>query len=175
MAEQVVLDQLQPVGERIERWEEGVDEPVGEPVDELGGASRRPIPIVVPPIELVDSGRRVVPERDDETLRHVRVNLDEAVLVGRVAVEHEEDGLAVVVELRPLPELQRVLDRERMETERLADHRHVLGRRPRTSSQKKPLATSRSSAARVSWKSLAPEAPTTRQSAVDRPALTGRR
>jgi hypothetical protein len=45
------------------------------------------------------------------------VDLDQTVLVRRGPVDHEEDVVAVLVELGPLPELLGVLDRERMELE----------------------------------------------------------
>jgi len=58
------------------------------------------------------------------------VHLDQPVVVGDGAVDDEEDEVLVVVELRPLPEVLRVLDRERMEPEHVAQDPEALLLRP---------------------------------------------
>ena len=70
----------------------------------------------------------LAPHGDEEALRVEEVHLDEAVDVGRRrgAVDDEEDEVAVVLELRALAELLRVLERERMETEDVAEKREVV-------------------------------------------------
>lgn len=71
--------------------------------------------------------RRLVPaDGDEEALRVVAVNLDEPILVWRVAEDDEEDEIVVVLALGALPEVLRVLDRERMEGERLLQKLDVL-------------------------------------------------
>jgi len=67
---------------------------------------------------------------DEEALRVEAVHLDQPVLVGDGAVDDEEDEVLVVVELRPLPEVLRVLDRERMEPEHVAQDPEALLLRP---------------------------------------------
>jgi hypothetical protein len=58
------------------------------------------------------------------------VHLDQTVLVRDGAVDDQEDVVVVVVELRALPEVLRVLDRERMELEHVAQDREVFLGRP---------------------------------------------
>lgn len=71
--------------------------------------------------------RRLVPaDGDEEALRVVAVNLDEPILVGRVAEDDEEDEIVVVLALGALSEVLRVLDRERMEAERLLEKLDLL-------------------------------------------------
>jgi hypothetical protein len=123
----VVLDLLQVLVELREGRQERVDERVREPIEQLRGAPGRLVDAVVALVEPVDSGRRVVAEGDDQSLRRVHVHLDEAVVVGRVTEEDEEGEVAVVVELRPLVELHRVLDGEGVEAERPADRLDVVG------------------------------------------------
>jgi hypothetical protein len=48
------------------------------------------------------------------------MHLDQPVVVWRRAIDNEEDEVVVLVELRPLAELLRVLDRERMKFEDIA-------------------------------------------------------
>ena len=54
------------------------------------------------------------------------MHLHEAVVVGVGAVDDEEDVVAVLVELRALAEVLRVLERERVEAEDVAQDREVL-------------------------------------------------
>jgi hypothetical protein len=71
--------------------------------------------------------RRLVPAYGDkEALGVVAVDLDEPVLVGGVAEDDEEDEIVVVLALGALSEVLRVLDRERMEAERLLEKLDVL-------------------------------------------------
>ena len=55
------------------------------------------------------------------------MHLDETVLVRRGAVDDEEDEVVVLVELGPLAEVLRVLDRERMELEDVSQDLEVVG------------------------------------------------
>jgi hypothetical protein len=68
--------------------------------------------------------------RDEEAVGVEAVHLDEAVVVGRGAVDDEEDEVAVLVELGPLVELLRVFDGQRVEAEGFAQDVEVLGLRP---------------------------------------------
>jgi hypothetical protein len=71
--------------------------------------------------------RRLVPAYgDEEALRVVAMHLDEPVLVRRVAEHDEEDKIVVVLALGALSKVLRVLDRERMEAERLLEKLDVL-------------------------------------------------
>ena len=56
------------------------------------------------------------------------MHLDEPVVVGRGAVDDEEDEVVVVVDLGALPEVLGVLDRERMELEDVAEDLEVAQR-----------------------------------------------
>jgi len=49
------------------------------------------------------------------------VHLDEPVVVRGGAVDDDEDEVVVLVDLRTLPEVLRVLDRQRVVAERLAE------------------------------------------------------
>ena len=49
------------------------------------------------------------------------MHLDEPVLLRRGAIDDEEDKVVVVVDLRALAEVLRVLDRERMKSEGVAE------------------------------------------------------
>jgi hypothetical protein len=53
------------------------------------------------------------------------VHLDEPVLVGRRAVDDDEDEVVVLVQLRALAEVLRVFDRERVEPEFLTQELEV--------------------------------------------------
>ena len=76
-------------------------------------------------------GRRLVAvDGDEEAFGVEAVHLDQPVLVGDGAVDDEEDEVVVVVELRPLAEVLRILERERMELEDIAQDGEVLLRRP---------------------------------------------
>src|SRR6266496_3075732 len=63
---------------------------------------------------------------DEEALGVEAVHLDQAVLIGRGAVDDEEDEIVVILDLRPLLEVLRVLDRERVEPEDLAQDLEVI-------------------------------------------------
>jgi hypothetical protein len=58
------------------------------------------------------------------------VHLDEPIVVGRGSVDDDEDEVVVVVELRPLVELLRILDREWVEFEDVAQDLEVVLARP---------------------------------------------
>jgi hypothetical protein len=58
------------------------------------------------------------------------MHLDKPVVVGRSAVNDEEEKVVVVVDLGALVKVLRVLDRERMEPEDVAQDIEVALRRP---------------------------------------------
>lgn len=75
---------------------------------------------------------------DEVALVVEAVDLDEPVFVGGRAVEDEEGEVVVAVDLGPLAELLRVLDRQRMEVEDVAQNPEVVASGWSRSSQKKP-------------------------------------
>jgi hypothetical protein len=85
-----------------------------------------------------DPGQRTgltMPHRQHESRAHEDAELSALHLVAGLQVarrpEHEEERLAVELELWPLVDAQRVFDREWMELERPLGHRHLLlGRHP---------------------------------------------
>ncbi len=112
-----------------EEGEEAVDEPVDDPVEgerRLAEAVRAAL-VTLP--RFGEGGAVVAPHGDEVALGVEAVDLDEVVLVGRGAVDDEEDEVVVLVELGPLPEVHRVLDRERVEPEYLAEEPEQLVRR----------------------------------------------
>ena len=64
--------------------------------------------------------------RDEVPLGVEAVHLDEPVLVGRSTVDDDEGEVVVVVDLRPLAEMLRILDREGVEREHVAQDVEVL-------------------------------------------------
>ena len=83
------------------------------------------------------------PNRDEVALGIEDVHLDEAVVVRRRRrpVDDEEDEVVVLLELRALAELLRVLERERVEAEDVAEEREIFRprRRSRSSQKNSPL------------------------------------
>ena len=75
--------------------------------------------------DLGEGGTVIVVDGDEEALGVEAVHLDQPVVVRRRAVHDEEDEVVVVIELGPLAELLRVLDRERMEPEDVAQDLEV--------------------------------------------------
>ena len=67
---------------------------------------------------------------DEEPVGVEAVHLDKPVLVGRGAVDDDEDEVVVVVDLRPLAELLGILNRERVELEAVAQDLEVGAVRP---------------------------------------------
>ena len=128
--EDAVLERVDPIVDRGEAREEAVDEPVDDAVQQ----ARRVVDgLVALDVALAEGrqGRRLVAvQRDQVAVGVEAVHLDEAVavlVVGR-AEDDEEDVAVVVVDLRPLVEPPRVLERERVEVELLAQDLEV-GRR----------------------------------------------
>jgi hypothetical protein len=66
---------------------------------------------------------------EEEAFGIEAVHLDQPVLVRDGAVDNQEDEVVVVIELRPLAEVLRILEGERMELEDIAQYGEVL--RPR--------------------------------------------
>src|SRR5690348_214631 len=69
-------------------------------------------------------------DRDQETLAVEAMHLDQPVAVGRSAVDDQEDEAVVVLDLRALLEMLRVLDREWMKPEGVAQDLEVVRPRP---------------------------------------------
>ena len=119
--EDLVLEQVDPVVDRLEAGEEAVDEAVDDGVQQPGGVVDRCVALDVSLAKLRDRGRVVAMQRDEIVIGVEAVHLDET--VGVVVVggteDDEEDVAVVVVDLRPLVELPRVLEREWMEAELL--------------------------------------------------------
>ena len=128
--EHVLLDQLEALVELIEHRKEVVDELVEHLVEQervLREARRIALEALRgAPSSAGDSSRRTVTRKRSEKKQCTSTS---AVLVGRPAVEDQEDEVLEVLRLRPLPEMLGVLDRKRMEAEGLAQER----RRPRRS------------------------------------------
>jgi hypothetical protein len=112
----------------LERREEAVREAVQEPVEdddralELAGLALVALPEVV-------AARRVLSaDRDEVALRIEAVHFDEPVGVGRRrgAVDDQEDEVSVLLQLRPLTELLGILERQRVETEDVAQEGEVV-------------------------------------------------
>ena len=119
VAEDPLLEQVDPVVDRRKTREEAVDEAVDDGVHQPRRIVDRRVPLDVALAERRDRRRLVAVDRDQVALGVEAVHLDEPVIVvlGRRAEDDEEDIPVVVVDLRPLPEAPRVLERERMEAE----------------------------------------------------------
>ena len=74
---------------------------------------------------LVERRSIVAVNGDEVPLAVEAVHLDEPVLVGRGAVEDEESEVVIAVDLGALPEMLRILDRERMELEDVPENLEV--------------------------------------------------
>ena len=128
VAEDLVLDTVDPLVVVLERREEAV----GEAVDQAVEDDDRPLELArlarVALAELIAARRVLSPHRDEVALRVEDVHLDEAVRVGRGRgpVDDEEDEVVVLLQLRPLAELLGVLERERVEAEDVAQELEVV-------------------------------------------------
>ena len=125
------LDRVDALLERLDGGIEGVGQDVEDAVDDVVlGLRVRRVELVV---ELVQLRAGRAPDGHDERARDVDVDLDRLdrrhPRLGRAAgrVVDDEDVVAVLVELRPLAELDRVLERDGVQAEDLADHLQVLG------------------------------------------------
>ena len=123
--EEVGLELVQLHIEALENRKEAVDEAVDDAVQgerripEIDAVGRAAL------LELVKGGSVVSVDGDQKALRVEAVHLDQAVIVRRPPVDDEEDVVVVGLELRPLAEILRVLDRQWMELERLAEDLEV--------------------------------------------------
>jgi hypothetical protein len=97
-----------------------------DPVQQQGRVLDLILPLRVPPPDLSEGRTVVMVNSDEEALRIKAVNLDEAVVVRSGTADDQEDEIVVVVELRPLPELLRILDRQRVESEHLPENVEVI-------------------------------------------------
>ena len=115
----------------VEAGEEAVDEAVDHGVQQPSGVVDRCIALDVALAQRRDRRRIVAVQRDEVAVGVEAVHLDEpvAVLVARRSEDDEEDVAVVVVDLRPLIEPPRVLERERMEAELLAQDLEIAGLR----------------------------------------------
>ena len=94
---------------------------------------------------------------DEEALAVEAVHLDQPVLVGDGAVDHEEDEVVVLVDLRALAEVLGVLDGERVELEDVAEDLEVVAVGPvEVEPEEPPLASSFSTFSRLKCDLLAP-------------------
>ena len=86
------------------------------------------------------------------------MHLDQPVVVGDGAVDDEEDEVVVVVDLRALAEVLRVLDRQRVELEDVAEDLEVVGSSgwSRSSQKNSPLASRSSTVSRLKCTSPLP-------------------
>jgi hypothetical protein len=114
-AEDLILELVDPVVEGGQDREEAIDEPVDDPVEQQRGTVDRLVALLVAPPDLGERRAFVPVNGDEEAVGVEAVHLDEAVLVRRGAVEHEEDEVVVILDFRPLVEVLRVLDGERVE------------------------------------------------------------
>ncbi len=119
VAEDPLLERVDPVVDRGEAREEAVDEPVDDPVQEPGRIVDRRVPLDVALAQRRERRRVVAMERDQVAVGVEAVHLDEPVrvVVARRAEHDEEHVAVVVVDLRPLAEAPRVLERERVKAE----------------------------------------------------------
>ena len=121
-----VLQLLELVGDLIDDREVVVDDAVGDQVvDEVEAALGGGGVDGDPPPHLVDRGDRAEVHRHQVALAEERVQLVQLELgqrraVAREALGHQEQVVAVLLELGPLIVVRAVFDRQRMEVEPLA-------------------------------------------------------
>ena len=128
--EHVVLDRVQLRGDLVQDGEAVVEEIVEDVVEEVAGALREellaPLRIVLAAPEEVRHRQELdVGQRDEEVLAQEEVELGRVQPLDRLVVEREveddEEVVRVLVDLRPLPLREHVLDVE------LVEPREVLG------------------------------------------------
>ena len=128
--EQVVLELLDRIVERLHRLEVAVHDEVEQPVQQEADAVPGEVRVVVPALDdLADVQAVVLADGDQRVRQHERGHLAGGQLAGgriepRAVGGHEQVGV-VAVDLRPLPVEQRVLDRDRVQPELLLQHREV--------------------------------------------------
>ena len=118
IVEQVVLDLLEFVGERVDNGQDRVHEAIDEPVQHEVGALGHE---VLGPLGNLVDGLQAVSVDGDEMVgaeEHVELVSRDVVAVGLNRSEpDEEDARAIVVDLGALREVQAVFDGERMKVE----------------------------------------------------------
>ena len=120
LEEDRVLELVDAVVEGCEDGEEAVDQPVDDPVEQQRRLFNRLVASLIAAADLGKRGAVVAMDSDEKSLGVEAMHLDKPVVVRRRAIDDDEDEVVVLVELRPLAELLRVLDRERMELEDIA-------------------------------------------------------
>ena len=127
--EDLVLEPVDPVVDAFEAGEEAVDETVDHGVHQSRGIVDRSVALDVALAEVRDRRRCIAMQRDEIVVGVEAVHLDEAVqiVVARGTEDDEEDVAVVLVDLRPLVEAPRVLERERVEAEVLAQDLEIGG------------------------------------------------
>ena len=127
VAEDPLLEHVDAVVDRGEAGEEAVDEPVDDRVQQPRRIVDRRVALDVALAQSRDRRCLVAVQRDEVAVGVEAVHLDEPVLVlvARGAEHDEEDVAVVVVDLRPLAEPPRVLERQRVEAELLAQDLEV--------------------------------------------------
>jgi hypothetical protein len=126
--EDLILDHVDSLVEVFERRVEAVGEAVHESVEKRNWLLERRRPLRIALLQAFAGRRLVLADGDEKAFRVETVHLDEPVLVGgrSRAVEHEEGEVVVVLELRALAEVLRILEREWMEPEDVAQKLEVI-------------------------------------------------
>jgi len=117
--ENLVLEFVDAIVEVGENREEAVDESVDDSVEEFPGLVDCLLSSYVSLSDLGESWALVAVDGDKELFRVEAVDFDQAVLVRDRPIDDHEDEVVVVVQLRPLAERLRILDRERVELENI--------------------------------------------------------
>ena len=131
------LDRVELGPDLVQDREAVVEEVVEDVVEEVAGAPEELLPqlgvVLAAPEEVGDREQLDVRQRDEEVLAEEDVELggvqapDGLVVEGEV--EDDEEVLGVLVDLRPLPLGEDVLDVELVEAEALGQVRHLEGAR----------------------------------------------
>jgi hypothetical protein len=119
---------LERVGDRVPGVRQRVEDAVDDVVLGLGALGHQRV------VKRVEHSAVLAPDRDHEVAGDVDVDLDRlrhrVVAAGHArGVEDDEDVALVDVELRPLAELARVLERHRVQPELLAQARELIDSR----------------------------------------------
>ena len=130
VVEQVVLELLHRVVQRLDRLEVAVHDEVEQPVQQVADAVMGEVEVGVPALDdLADVQAVVLADGDQRVRQHERGDLAGGELPGGLiqpgAVGGHEQVRVVPVDLGPLPVEQRVLDGHRVQPELLLQHREV--------------------------------------------------
>jgi len=130
VVEQVVLELLHRVVQRLHRLEVAVHDEVEQPVQQVADAVMGEVEVGVPALDdLADVQAVVLADGDQRVRQHERGDLAGGELPGGLiqpgAVGGHEQVRVVPVDLGPLPVEQRVLDGHRVQPELLLQHREV--------------------------------------------------